>query len=100
MNVAAAALVWLLAGVLLANWPFLTERRFFFFGTGGKPFWFRLLELSASYAVLLGFGWLLEASVGRVQDQTWNFYAITALLFLLMAYPGYVWRFLRRRPSS
>ncbi|MFZ9812483.1 MAG: DUF2818 family protein [Burkholderiaceae bacterium] len=43
---------------------------------------------------------MLEASVGRVQSQTWNFYAITALLFVLMAYPGYVWRFLRRRPSA
>ena len=97
MNVTAAALLWLMVGFVLATWPFLTERRFGLFGAPAKPFWFRLLELLISYGLLLGLGWLLEASVGRIQSQTWNFYAITALLFLLMAYPGYVWRFLRRR---
>jgi hypothetical protein len=100
MNVTAAALLWLLVGVVLANWPFLTERRFVFFGATAKPFSFRLFEMLVSYGLLLGFGWLLEASVGRLQSQTWNFYAITVLLFVLMAYPGYVWRFLRRRPRA
>ncbi|MFZ9733820.1 MAG: DUF2818 family protein [Burkholderiaceae bacterium] len=100
MNVTAAALLWLLVGFVLANWPFLTEKRFFVFGKTPKAFWFRIVEMLVSYGLLLGFGWILEASVGRVQSQTWNFYAITALLFVLMAYPGYVWRFLRRRPSA
>lgn len=100
MNVTTAAILWLLVGFILANWPFLTERRFGFLGAASKPFWFRVLELCVSYGLLLAVGWLLESSVGRVQAQTWNFYAITALIFLLMAYPGYVWRFLRRRRNT
>jgi len=51
------------------------------------------------YALVLLIGFGLEANMGAVQSQTWNFYAIAALLFLVMAYPGYVWRYLRRRVS-
>ena len=96
MSNAGAALVWLLSGVLLANWPFLTERFFFFFHRLNKSFASRLVELGVGYALLLLLGFALEASVSRVQEQTWNFYAITLCIFVLMAYPGFVWRYLRR----
>ena len=49
------------------------------------------------YALTLALGFLLEGAVGRIQEQTWNFYAITLLMFLVLAYPGFVWRYLRRR---
>ena len=100
MNVTAAAVVWLGVGLLLANWCFLTERRFCFVDRSVKPFWFRLIELLVSYLLLLVLGVWLESSMGAIQTQTWNFYAITFLLFLVMAYPGYVWRYLRRRSSG
>lgn len=97
MNVTAAAVVWLGVGLALANWCFFTERRFGLLDRSVKPFWFRLIELLVSYFLLLVLGVWLESSMGSVQTQTWNFYAITFLLFLVMAYPGYVWRYLRRR---
>jgi hypothetical protein len=49
---------------------------------------------------MLLIGFALEGAVGRVHTQTWNFYAITFLLFLVLAYPAFVWRHLRRRPSG
>lgn len=96
MNVTAAALVWLVSGFVLANWPFLTEKKFALFGQGLKTMGFRLVELSVGFALLLLIGFGLEASIGRLQTQTWNFYAISLCIFLLMAYPGFVWRYLRR----
>ncbi len=97
MSVAAAALLWLVIGSVLANLPFLTERRFLLITRGEKSFIFRLLELLVGYALTLALGFLLEGTVGRIQEQTWNFYAITLLMFLVLAYPGFVWRYLRRR---
>lgn len=96
MNITAAAVVWLVSGFVLANWPFLTEKKFFLFGQGLKTMGFRIVELSVGFALLLVIGFGLEASIGRLQTQTWNFYAISLCIFLLMAYPGFVWRYLRR----
>ena len=100
MNVNSAAILWLLIGLALASLPFLTERRFGVWVRGPKPFFFRLLELLAGYGLMLLIGFALEGAVGRVHTQTWNFYAITLLLFLVLAYPAFVWRHLRRRPSG
>lgn len=96
MNITAAAVVWLVSGFVLANWPFFTEKKFFLFGLGFKTMGFRIVELSVGFALLLAIGFGLEASIGRLQTQTWNFYAISLCVFLLMAYPGFVWRYLRR----
>jgi hypothetical protein len=101
VSVWGSAVVWLVVGFVLANWPFLTEKQFLVRSPvgGQKSFGFRLLELILGYALVLLVGFGLETNMGAVQSQTWNFYAIAALLFLVMAYPGFVWRYLRRRSS-
>jgi hypothetical protein len=96
MNITAAAFVWLVSGFVFANWPFLSEKKFLFFGQGLKTMGFRLLELAVGFSLLLAIGFGLEGSIGRMQTQTWNFYAISLCIFVLMAYPGFVWRYLRR----
>lgn len=62
-----------------------------------KSFFARLLEVSAIYGFvgLLGIGF--ESSLGNVFPQTWVFYAITYSLFLILAYPGFVIRYLLKR---
>ncbi|MEY4082974.1 MAG: hypothetical protein RL483_343 [Pseudomonadota bacterium] len=94
-------MVWLVIGFALANWPFFTERQFLVRkpAAGEKSFGFRLLELLVGYGLVILVGIGLETNMGAVASQTWNFYAIVALLFLVMAYPGFVWRYLRRRVS-
>jgi hypothetical protein len=96
MNTVAAAVLLVSIAFLLATLPFLTRRVFFAFAPKVKTVWWCLLELLVFYGVfiLLGFG--LEANVGRAHPQAWQFYAITLLMFLVLAYPGFVWRFLRR----
>lgn len=97
MNTGAAALLLLLLAVCLANLPFLTERLFVLIVLGrGKTLAWRLLELLVYYGVFLACGRGLEAYVGRLHAQAWQFYAITLLIFLVLAYPGFVFRYLRR----
>jgi hypothetical protein len=62
-----------------------------------KYFVVRLLELIVLYFVvgLLAHG--LESRIGTAFPQTWEFYAITACLFLVLAFPGFVLRYLRKR---
>ncbi|WP_026349604.1 DUF2818 family protein [Bordetella sp. FB-8] len=99
--------VWLLIVVALvsANLPFLTERVFALlpYRRGGaavaKPFWLRLIEVLASYLVVGAIGFAFETSLGNRFSQGWQFYAITLSLYLVMAYPGFVYRYLYRRAS-
>lgn len=82
-----------------ANIPFFNERLFAVVSVPRplKPIWVRLLELIVLYFVVLGIAYLLEGRIGNVFPQGWEFYAITACLFLVLAYPGFVVRYLRRR---
>ncbi|MGZ5200467.1 MAG: DUF2818 family protein [Telluria sp.] len=98
---------WLVIAVALvaANLPFFTERVFGLVPTGPaqtgqgrtKHFVVRLLELIVLYFLvgLLARG--LESRIGNVFTQTWEFYAITACMFVVLAFPGFVLRYLRKR---
>jgi hypothetical protein len=92
----------ILLALCAANLPFVNERLFGLIGLGRpvKPAWVRLAELVALYFVVGGVAWGLEARIGNVFSQRWEFYAITACLFLVLAYPGFVFRYLRKRRPS
>jgi hypothetical protein len=89
----------ILLAIPAANLPFLSERLFFLLPTGRpvKPFWMRLIELAIMYGIVIGAGRLLEARAGNAFAQGWEFYAVTICLFIVLAYPGFVFRYLRRR---
>ena len=64
-----------------------------------KSFLDRFIEVLVFYALVGVLAFAFEASMGNVFVQGWEFYAITLSLFLVMGYPGYVFRYLmRRRP--
>ena len=95
------AAIWLviLAAFAAANWPFLTQRLLLLgpLAKGAKPFVMRLLELVGLYVVVGLIAMLLERRAGQNAPQTWEFYAITATLFITLAFPGFVYRYLMRR---
>jgi hypothetical protein len=98
--VSQAASVWLVLVVALvaANLPFANER-LFAIGPRLKPakaFAWRLLELLVYALATWGLGSLLEASIGRRAPQGWEFFAAGLCLFVTLASPGFVWRYLRR----
>lgn len=91
--------IWLvmLVALVAANLPFISNRLLI---VGPRPqhkgIAWRLLELLLLAALTLGIGFALEARIGQVQPQGWQFYAAFACLFLTLAFPGFVWRQLRR----
>lgn len=99
MDWSAAAL--LLLALVLANLPFLNERILFVRAApaGRKAGGWRLLELVLLYGVTGIAAWLMESRAGQVHPQNWEFYAVTICLFVVFAYPGFVYRFLWRRPG-
>jgi len=54
----------------------------------------RLVELVILYFATGLFGMVLEKRLGQVASQGWEFFAVTAALFITFAFPGFVWRYL------
>ena len=96
---ATSAAVWLvlLIAVIAANLPFVNER-LFVVGPPRAPklIGWRLLELAVFWGATLAVGFMLEARVGQIQPQGWEFYVALGFAFLTFAFPGFVWRYLRR----
>jgi Na+(H+)/acetate symporter ActP len=87
----------LLLGLVLASTPWLTSRLFFVIPLKAQPksmVWC-LFELVVFYFVLgLIARYAERMTMGQVAPQKWEFYAITACLFLVLAFPGFIYRFL------
>ena len=83
--------------LVAANLPFANER-LFIVGPKRAPkgIGWRLLELVLMAALTFGFGSLIETSIGQRQPQNWEFFAAAGCLFLTFAFPGFIWRYLRR----
>ena len=97
MDSSSAVWLVLLIALVAANLPFVNER-LFIIGPGLVPkvIGWRLLELVVLWAVTLAIGFALEARAGQIQPQGWEFYAALGFTFLTFAFPGFVWRYLRR----
>ncbi|KAB0622350.1 DUF2818 family protein [Castellaniella defragrans] len=66
-------------------------------GAGAKSFFDRLLEVLVGYVLVGTLGFALELNLGNAFPQRWEFYAVTLALFLVLGYPGFVWRYMLRR---
>ncbi len=97
MDSSAAVWLVLLIAVVAANLPFVNER-LFIVGPARAPkvIGWRLLELVLLWGLTLAIGFALEARAGQIQRQGWEFYAALGFSFLTFAFPGFVWRYLRR----
>lgn len=94
-------LVWLVlaAALVAANLPFANERLFAVWPLkrASKGVGLRLIELVVLYCLVGGLGLASEQRIGQIAPQGWEFYAITVALFLTLAFPGFVFRYLVRR---
>ncbi|HTH11778.1 DUF2818 family protein [Acidovorax sp.] len=93
--------VWLVivAALVAANLPFINHRWLVVgpLASPRKPLPGRLVELVLLYFLVGGLALLLERRAGQIAPQGWEFYAITGTLFLTLAFPGFVYRYLLRR---
>ena len=95
--------IWLvlLAAFIAANLPFFTSRLLLVVPVRNpKGLALRLVELVVFYFICGGFGLLLEHRAGRISAQGWEFYAVTGSLFLVFAFPGFVWRYLLKQRNA
>ena len=106
MDASIASWLVIAVAIAFANLPFLNERVFGFISVKpalgrahAKFFVVRLLELFVLYFVVGGLARVLESRIGNAFAQTWEFYAITACLFVVLAFPGFVARYLHKRRS-
>jgi Protein of unknown function (DUF2818) len=92
-----SASVWLViaAALVAANLPFVSQRLLAVIPLpAGKNLAVRLVELVVLYLIVGGLALLLEQRLGQIAPQSWEFYAITGTLFITLAFPGFVWRYL------
>jgi len=89
--------VWLLlvTAIILANIPFiLSNRLFIFLKVPEKSIWINLAEWFLYFIITGLFAYLLEKkSMGHAAPQDWEFYAITLFMFMIFAFPGFVYRY-------
>jgi hypothetical protein len=97
---------WLVIAIALAaaNLPFMNERLFAVVPLQGAPGaapnksgWLRVVELVALYFVVGAIAYVVESRIGNVFTQVKEFYMITVPLFVVLAFPGFVMRYLRKR---
>lgn len=81
-----------------ANLPWLSERFFIFFNPPKakyKQTWMRLLEWLVFALCAVLFAWGLEQKTsGAIHPQDWEFYAIFLSLFVVFAFPSFIYRHL------
>jgi hypothetical protein len=87
-----------LLALLAANLPFANQR-ILLVGPqrSSKPLFWRLIELVALYFVVGGIGLAIENHNGQIAPQGWEFYAVTGTMFVTLAFPGFVYRYLMHR---
>lgn len=101
MNSSTASWMVIALMAFCANFPYFSESVFGFFRLkqGPKSPLIRILELLILYFLVLGVAYAIESSIGNAFAQGWQFYAVTVCLYLVLGFPGFVHRYLRRRSS-
>lgn len=87
-----------LLALLAANLPFVNHRVLALGPVlAPKSLPWRLLELALLYFVVGAMGLALENHAGQIAPQGWEFYAVTVTMFVTLAFPGFVYRYLLHR---
>lgn len=90
---------WLLFGLifLAANLPWFSNKLFYVVPVKKSPknLAWCLFELVVLYFLAGAVAFYTEfATFGQITHQDWEFYAITSCLFLVFAFPGFVYKVL------
>ena len=83
----------LLLTLIIANFPFLTQRGLGIIPLKRKTIWHHLAELALGFIGIAAIAYVLESRSGSVHRQDWEFYATVVCLYLVAAFPAFVWRY-------
>ena len=85
----------LLLAVFAANLPWFSDKLFYVLPlkAGRKNLAWCLLELTVLYFIVGGLAFYAEVStLGQAAPQGWEFYTVTACLFLVFTFPGFIYK--------
>ncbi len=90
---------WILLGLIFfaANLPWFSNKLFYVIPVKETPknLAWCLLELIVLYFIVGAVALYAEsATFGQIATQGWEFYAVTGCLFLVFAFPGFVYKVL------
>lgn len=95
MNQSASVWLVVVLAMVAANLPCFSQRLFLFIRLQKpKSLGLRLVELLVYYLAVGLIGLALEQHLGQIAPQGWEFYAVTGTLFLTLAFPSFVYRYL------
>lgn len=90
----APKLIFLLLMLFMANLGWLSDRWLGLAGTVSQ-LWQRFAAMIPAYLITLVIAYLVERFVmGQVWPQGWEYYSINLCVFLVLSFPGFVYRVL------
>jgi Protein of unknown function (DUF2818) len=96
-----AALLFVVAGFVAASLPFFLSRWVLVLARpSAKPFTLYAAESFVLFALVVGGFAAWEARSGQRAPQDWEYYAVMVCLWLVAAFPGFVWRFLLQKKTA
>jgi hypothetical protein len=100
MDASSASWILIAAAFAAANLPFVNERLFALIPLKRphKFAWLRVFELLVLYFAVGALAYVLESSIGNVFPQMKEFYMVTVPLFVVLSFPGFIIRYLRKLP--
>jgi hypothetical protein len=90
----------ILVALVAANLAFMSPRFMLIKTLTRKHVGWCLLEMLVWYCLVGVFSYFLEQMIGNVFPKRWEFFAITICLFLVAAFPGFIWRFLLKHRDN
>jgi len=95
VNLDLAVNILLITAVVLANLPFvISQKLFLFISVARKNIWLTIGEWFFYYLLMGIFAYLLERkAMGTVHGQGWEFYTVTLFMFMIFAFPGFIYRY-------
>ncbi|MYM24473.1 DUF2818 family protein [Duganella sp. FT135W] len=98
MDTSSAGWLVIAIAIAAANLPFFNDKVFALLPGKWqrKPLYVRLLEMAALYFVVGFIGFTLEDQIGTRFPQVKEFYMITVPLFVVLGFPGFIVRYLRK----
>lgn len=89
----ASMYILLLLALIFANAPFITTKFFGIIALKRKHIGHHLIELLAGFLLTAILAYILESRAGAVHAQDWEFYVTVVCLYLIFAFPCFVWRY-------
>lgn len=100
--VSQSVAVWILIAlaVAAANLPFISDRVLAFMPVNGwlkKPGWAVVAELLGLFIVIGLVGYAFETALVNPFPRSWEFYVTGLCIFLVLGFPGFVYRYLLKK---